>query len=49
MPLPLPPRNLIDIGQEDRAPNGTGLLIAFGIGAVSWAIVVSAALILLRY
>ncbi|NYT40053.1 hypothetical protein HZY97_04745 [Sphingomonas sp. R-74633] len=49
MPLPLPPRNLIDIGAEDRATNGTGLMIAFGIGAVSWAIVICVALVLLKY
>lgn len=46
--MSLPPRHLIDIGAEDRAPTGTGIAIAFGIGAISWAIVVSAALILLR-
>lgn len=46
--MPLPPRRLIDIGAEDRAPTGSGIAIAFGIGAISWAIVVAAALILLR-
>jgi len=49
MPLPLPPRNLLDLDDEQRLPRGTGLVIAFGIGAVSWAIVVALALILLRY
>lgn len=45
----LPPRHIIDIGAEDRAPTGAGLVIAFGIGAVSWAIVIGVALVLLRY
>lgn len=49
MPQPLPPRQLIDIGAEDRAPSGAGLIIAFGIGALSWAIVIGVALVLLRY
>jgi len=49
MPLPLPPREFLDIHEEDRIPRGAGLMIAFGIGAVSWAIVVAAALMLLRY
>jgi hypothetical protein len=49
MSQPLPPRQLIDIGDEDRVPNSTGLMIAFGIGAVSWAIVIAIALVLLRY
>ncbi|WP_163827427.1 MULTISPECIES: hypothetical protein [Pseudomonadota] len=49
MPLRLPPRELLDVSDENRLPRGTGLLIAFGIGTVSWAIVVAAALILLRY
>lgn len=49
MPMNLPPRHLIDIGDEDRAPSGTGLLIAFGLGALSWAIVIGAALFLLHY
>jgi|GEM_PF-1454677 hypothetical protein len=48
MPLPLPPREFLDINEEDRLPRGTGLVIAFGIGAVSWAVVVAAALLLLR-
>lgn len=49
MPLRLPPKELLDTSDEPRLPRGTGLLIALGIGAVSWAIVVAAALILLRY
>ncbi|MDQ0251067.1 hypothetical protein ACCC88_19415 [Sphingomonas sp. Sphisp140] len=48
MPLPLPPREFLDIHEEDRLPRGVGLIIAFGIGAVSWAIVVVAAIALLR-
>jgi hypothetical protein len=49
MPLPLPPREMMEIKDESRLPSGAGLVIAFGIGAVSWAIVVAAALILLKY
>ncbi|MDG2532897.1 hypothetical protein P6144_04510 [Sphingomonas sp. HITSZ_GF] len=49
MPLPLPPRELLDLQDDTRLPRGAGMAIAFGIGLVSWAIVVAAALILLRY
>ncbi|MBN8813192.1 MULTISPECIES: hypothetical protein [Sphingomonas] len=49
MPLRLPPKELLDLSDEPRLPRGSGLLIALGIGAVSWTIVVAAALILLRY
>lgn len=49
MSLRLPPKELLETSDEPRQSRGTGLLIAFGIGALSWAIVVVAALIVLRY
>lgn len=45
----MPHRPQAEIEIQPPMPRGTGLAIAFGIGAVSWAIVVAAALILLRY
>ncbi|MEP9360572.1 hypothetical protein [Sphingomonas sp. KR3-1] len=47
MPLPLPPRNLLNLDDDQGLPPGMGLMIAFGIGLVSWAIVVALALVLL--
>lgn len=48
MPLPLPPQELFVAEEEGRLPRGAGLLIAFGLGAASWAVVVAVALLLLR-
>lgn len=49
MSLRLPPKELLEPSDEPRLPRGTGPLIALGIGAVSWTIIVAGALILLRY
>jgi hypothetical protein len=49
MPLPLPPQELIDTADEAGLSRGTGLIIAFGIGALSWAVIVATALLLLRH
>ncbi len=48
MSLPLPPQELLDTRNDARLSRGTGLMIAFGIGALSWAVIVATALVLLN-
>jgi hypothetical protein len=48
MSLPLPPREFVDLDTDARLSRGAGIAIAFGLGVLSWAVVVVAALALLR-
>lgn len=48
MPLRSPPPDLFDLDDERPLPPGMGMLIAFGIGALSWGIVVAVAVVLLH-